>query len=337
MNPLSPLPRTLAAALRDAGHAKFKVRVSALRDLGRLAKDADRKPALDALVKVLREDDAPGARAEAAVALADAEAREATEVLTLASRDENDYVRQMALLALGEVAAPGDPGAVAAVERALRDRAPSIRFQALIAWSRLLPERTLPPLLAALDDEDREVRYIALRLGEERGLSEPLLERAQAALSDDAAEVQLAAAILLARAQHPAGHDVLVRAVNDGHGTRQPEDENAAVELAGDLALQAARRGLERRAFGGLMRRDRFAWQARTALAKMGDRRAIDSIVKDLSAWLRDTRTLAVAAAGKARVAEARAAIEAMRGDPNRADPDAVADALAALGATGSG
>ena len=334
MNPLTPLPRTLAAALRDAGHAKLKVRISALRDLGRHAQTAEGKPALDALMRLLREDELPAVRGEAAVALADAKADAATEVLTLASRVENDFVRQMALLALGEVAAPGEPKAVAAVERALRDRAPSIRFQALIAWSRLAPERAQAALVLGLKDEDREVRYISLRLGEERGL---LLEHAKSALSDPAPEVQLAAAILLARAKNAAGHDVLVRAVNEGHGTRQPEDENAAVELAGDLRLDGARHGLERRAFGGLLRRDRFAWQARTALAKMGDRRAIDSILKDLSAWLRDTRTLAVAAAGSARIGEARAAIEAMRGDANRADPDAVAEALDALGATPAG
>ena len=78
--PLTALPRTLDAALRDAGHAKLTVRMSALRDLGRLAAGPDRDHALGALVRALREDEAPAARGEAAVALADAKANECTEV-----------------------------------------------------------------------------------------------------------------------------------------------------------------------------------------------------------------------------------------------------------------
>jgi HEAT repeat protein len=322
------------------------VRMSALRDLGRLAAGPDRQQALAALVRALREDEAPAARGEAAVALADAKASECTEVLSLATRDEHDYVRQMALLALGEVAAPRDQKAAAAVERALRDRAGPIRFQALIAFGRLAAERAEPELVSASEDEDPKVRYIALRLLEERsfeserdsrflpsiGDSPPTLcELARTKLRDPAPEVQLAAAILLARAGDDTGHSVLVRAVNEGYGAREPEDEYAAVELAGSLPLSEARSGLERRAWGGLLRKDRFQWQARTALAKIGDRRAIGSILRDLTAWTRDTRTLAVAAAGSARIAEARPLLRAMRGDERRADPDAVTEALAAL------
>jgi HEAT repeat protein len=346
MTPLVPLPRTLSAALRDASHAKLMVRMSALRDLGRLAAGPDREQALAALVRTLREDEAPAARGEAAVALADAKASECIEVLSLATRDEHDHVRQMALLALGEVAAPSDEQATAAVERALRDRAGPIRFQALIAFGRLAAERAEPELVSASEDEDPNVRYIALRLLEERcfeserdsqsvpsiGEAPPALcELARDKLGDPAPEVQLAAAILLARSGDDAGHSVLVRAVNEGYGAREPEDEYAAVEFAGSLPLSAARSGLERRAWGGLLRKDRFQWQARTALAKMGDRRAIGSILRDLTAWTRDTRTLAVAAAGSARIAEARPLLRAMRGDERRADPDAVTEALAAL------
>jgi hypothetical protein len=346
VTPLTQLPRTLSAALRDAQHTKLPVRMSALRDLGRIATGPDREQALAVLVKALREDDAPAARGEAAVALADAEASECTEVLTLASRDEHDHVRQMALLALGEVATPGDRQATAAVERALRDRAGPIRFQALIAYGRLAEERAEPELTRGIDDEDAKVRYIALRILEERCFEderdnqsapalgeapERLRELARRKLADPAPEVQLAAAILLTRAGDDTGHAVLVRAVNEGYGAREPEDEYAAVEFAGSLPLSAARSGLEKRAWGGLLRRDRFQWQARTALAKIGDRRAISSILRDLSAWTRDTRTLAVAAAGSAGIAEAHTLIRAMRGDGRRADPDAVADALKKL------
>jgi HEAT repeat protein len=77
--------------------------------------------------------------------------------------------------------------------------------------------------------------------------------------------------------------------------------------------------------------RDPFAWQARVALARLGHDRARQGILKGLRAWTRDVRTLAVAAAGRARLTEARALIETMRGDPERADPEAVEVALGLL------
>jgi len=76
---------------------------------------------------------------------------------------------------------------------------------------------------------------------------------------------------------------------------------------------------------------DRFAFQARIALAKLGDRRAIETILRDLSAWNRDARTLAVVAAGRARLAEAKPLLESMRGKAGRAEPEAVEAALQEL------
>jgi len=346
MLPLSPLPRTLQAALRDVHHAKLSVRGSALRDLARLSLGDDRQVALAALAKALREDGEPSVRAGAAVALADAEAQECIEAITLATRDESDHVRQMALIALGEVARPGDEGARAAAERGLCDAAPAIRYQALIAIYRVCGEDAVAVVLERLSDADEQIRYVALRLLEEHWLEEPAapradralepaaLERVRPALEDSSEAVRLAAAILLARAGDSAGQGALIAAVNSRRAAREPEDEHAAVELAGELKLEAARRGLERRAFSGLLSRDRFAWQARVALAKMGDKRAKRSILRDLKAWTRDTRTLAVAAAGRAQLVEARQLLRAMRGDEKIADPHAVDSALAELGET---
>jgi len=69
------------------------------------------------------------------------------------------------------------------------------------------------------------------------------------------------------------------------------------------------------------------------ALARMGHERAAREIVRDLRAWDRGQRTLAVAAAGRARLGAAREIIAAMRGDERRADPHAVEEALGALDA----
>ena len=69
------------------------------------------------------------------------------------------------------------------------------------------------------------------------------------------------------------------------------------------------------------------------ALAELGHARAKALILRGLSAWSRDARTLAVAAAGRARMQEAREILQRMAGSPERAEPDAVSDALAAIDA----
>jgi hypothetical protein len=63
----------------------------------------------------------------------------------------------------------------------------------------------------------------------------------------------------------------------------------------------------------------------------MGDARARAAILRALSAYSRDTRTLAVVAAGRANLFEALPIIAAMRADERRADPTAVEEALKAL------
>jgi hypothetical protein len=141
----------------------------------------------------------------------------------------------------------------------------------------------------------------------------------------------LAAAILLTRLGSTAGADAIERALN-GMVPLDPEDEQAAIEAAGQLGLQRARPGLKRRSRGGWHAAEPFAWHARVALAQLGDVAAQRFILRGLHSWSRDTRTLAVAAAGNARLIQARAVIEAMRGDPTRAEPDSVETALELLG-----
>jgi HEAT repeat protein len=335
----SSLPRTLPAAIRDAAHKKLEVRVSAVRDLGRLAEHDGREQALQTLVSRLESDESPAVRAEAALALGDARARECLAALVSAARDENARVQQMALVALGEVATDEDQSARHVLEQSLEADVPELRFQALVALHNVAPACATPAVLRALEDEDAHIRYVALRIAEERwvrGSKEPLpdkvLRAAHSALKDEVADVRLAAALLLARAGDRSGAEVLVRAVETGSGAAEPEDAQAAIELCGELGLHEATHGLERRAWGLFgAARDPFAWQARVALARLGHDRAKLGILKGLRAWTRDARTLAVAAAGRARLSEARALIEEMHGDPERADPDSVDEALGLL------
>lgn len=337
---LSPLPRSLAAALRDAEHDRVQVRASAVRDLARYASDDADPRARDALVARLLHDTTAEVRAAAAVALADAGAPAVVPSLIEAAKDTRVAVRQMALLALGEVGTSGDPGVMETLRDAFADEAAPLRFQAVIASHRLDVPDVERILVEATTDRDAEVRHVAFRSLEERAvddagsvraLSAAVADVARAGLDDSALTVRLAAAILLARHGDAAGASVLAEVATPARRALDPEDEQAAIELAGELRLSAARRGLTRRAFGGLAGRDRFAFDARIALAKMGDERAQRAILRALAAWSRDARTLAVVAAGRARIAEAKTALLAMRSDPSRAEPDAVTEALALL------
>ncbi len=345
---LSPLPRTLPAALRDARAAKAEVRRSALRDLVRHADGERRSEVIACLAGVLTDDAEPTVRADAAVALADAAAGEAVAALLAATEDAHLRVRQLALVGLGELAEPGDPAVLAALDTALHHEAPALRYQALIGLIRLTEGDVGDLILAGTRDPDATVRHLAVRLLEERlaaagerGSTSSALElpagaaaRLRALLRDDAPRVRLAAAILLARAGEEAGRAMIVEAVNAASGSFEADDEQAAVELAGTLRLEAARRGLTRRAFGWLgFSSDPSAFPARVALARCGDPRAVGAILRGLDARSRSARTLAALAAGQARLEAARPLLRAMQGAPTRADPAVVAEALAALDA----
>jgi hypothetical protein len=83
------------------------------------------------------------------------------------------------------------------------------------------------------------------------------------------------------------------------------EDEQAAVELAGALGLVEAEPLLERRAHS-FLNRDALGFHARVTLAKLGNERAIAAILRGLSAWSFNARTLSVVAAGRAGLVQAR-------------------------------
>ena len=97
---LAPLPRNLAAALRDARHEKPAVRASALTDLVRLARNGEIE-ASNELLRLLEHEPLDDLRARTAMGLADAEVHRARDALL--ARLENDAsasVRQFAVLAL---------------------------------------------------------------------------------------------------------------------------------------------------------------------------------------------------------------------------------------------
>jgi HEAT repeat protein len=336
---LPPLPRTLGAALRDVGHERPHVRKSALGDLVRLAGAADgRAQALSALERVLSNDPVPEMRAGAAVGLADAEARESVGAVSAALDDADPGVRQMAMLAFGELATPGDAGHVERARALLGAPDAPVRFQALIAFVRLCPKEAERAFMTALADDDAEVRAMALRLMDTRYAEEPapahLVGRARSALGDPMPAVRVTAALFLAHRGERAADAVLVGIIDGTVPALDAGDLVSAIEAAATEKLESARAGLRYRAFGVFgVRSDPIAWHALVALAMLGDERARASILRGLSAWTRHARTMSAFAAGRAGLVEARARIDAWRGRHARADQDVVNDALAALDA----
>jgi len=333
-----PLPRNLEASVRDLESARPEVRVSAVSDLLRHARqdEAVRGRAIPLLDKRL-EDEQAKVRAAAAVGLADLDARECVPALLRAVDDDDAYVRQMALSALGELA---DTRALPRLRRALTDTRPEMRYQAIIALGRVADDATEidQALNAATNDDDDAVVHIALRIAEERvdagkPIDARLMTRARALLDAASPHLALVAAIVLAKAGDEAGNALILRVVRGDKVAEQPpekEDERAAVELAGELNLQAAKVHLEKRAWG-LMHfvRDTCAFHAKIALARMGHPRAVAEILKDLDSDRPDVLGAAVVAAGRARLASARKGIERI---PTVAvDPELVREALSRI------
>jgi HEAT repeat protein len=337
---LRPLPRTLEACLRDIASARMEARAEASEELGRhLAGEVDetiRARAVAALEKALS-DTHPAVRSRAATALADARAVAALPKLLVAVEDDDAFVRQMALSALGEL---GDRRAATKLERALSDTRPEVRYQAVIAIVRVAPEEARRAISRALDDDDPAVRHIALRLAEDdiEGGREPFaghLEAATRLLTDDHADVAVAAAILLARALReklPAKARALLLAVARGdlRGKVGTEEEQGALEACGEAALREAIPALETRAYG-LMRlvRQTSEAHAKSALAALGHARATSELLAELGASSPEARARAIVAAGRARLEAARDRLARLADDP--ATRDLAEEALSRL------
>lgn len=340
----SPLPRSLDATLRDAVHPKARVRLSAIGDLVRWAQSDEREPCVARLLALLDADTDVEVRAAAALACADAGLREGLPALLRATASGPPRVAQMALVAIGELGSGSDAEALAAVRAALASDAPALRFQALVAAGRLLPREELAEhVAAALADEEPKLRYIACRIVEERFFADPpdaspspdaaaFARTLESLLTDLDANVQIAAAVLLAPRGSMAARAVLVKALNGRRSFAQADDEQAAIELCAELALDAARPGLSARAFGGSwLGSSPLAFHARVALARLGDERAKLHILRGLSSWNRGVRAQCVAAAGLARLEAARPRLLEMRHDERAVDAGSVTEALLAL------
>lgn len=316
---LGQLPRTMSAAQRDATHPRRHVRLSVVHDVVRLSRPGqpDREAGLKLLSTLLAQDSDAEIRARAAIAFADCEAGpESVPVLLTAARGEHVGVAEMALAALREITPAEDPRVIPLLKVLAKGEQPALRFQAIGAAARLLDEAAFVDLLTpALSDPDVKVRGHALRVADERfggGRIPPSVTRAaEVAVQDPEPWVRLAAALLLAPHGHGPAHDVLVSALNQRWPLPAPEDEQALIELVGELGLNQALPGLRRHARGwmGLVP-GRFAWHAQVAMARLGEdsaRRAIGAGLRHRQSHVRAASALAV---GRARLHELRGDIE---------------------------
>jgi HEAT repeat protein len=344
---LSPLPRTLEASFRDLESSRPATRAAAVHDVVRHAvlKDETRARALPLLERALRDDASPAVRAQAALALADLAAAESLSTLLVAVEDEDGRVRQMALAALGEI---GDRRAAPRLQRALQDPRPEVRYQAVIAFARVSvddPSEVALALHRSLDDPDEAIRYVAMRVAEETGpdggplRDERIAARAEQLLDAPTTAVAVVAALYLARFGHERARSLVLDVVAERIHTPEVEDEQACIEVTGELSLEQAVPHLERRVWGrrralrtvlswGAGDRTSHAWHARIALARMGHERAREEILSDLASRKRETREAAVVAAGRAHLAEARGPLERLRGS---VDSRLVSEALIRL------
>ncbi len=332
------LPRNLEASFRDLDSTKPDNRVSAIHDLLRHARDdeAVRARAIP-LLEMRLADVIPKVRAAAAVGLADLVATGSVPALLRSVDDDDAYVRQMALNALGEL---GDARALPRLRRGLTEKRSEMRYQSIIAFARLCEDakEVGQALLTATNDDDDAVVHIALRIAEERldagkALDERLVTRARALLESGRTHLMVVAAILLGKSGESDGNALLLRVVRGdtvAGQSAEKEDERAVVELVGALGLTEARPHLERRAWG-LKRivRDTCAFHAKIALARMKHPRATDEIMKDLASTRPDLLGSAVVSAGRARLAPARPLIAALA--EGSVDPELVKEALAQL------
>jgi HEAT repeat protein len=277
-------------------------------------------------------DQEPEIRAQAALRLADAGTVEAVpSLLVVATNDTEPRARQMALLALGELADENDAGVISALSAAQRADEASERFQALLALHQLGAAAAEAALIEGTVDPDPEVRRLAFRVAEarflDRELPELLRARARGALGDNRPLVRVAAALLLAAFGDASGRQTVLDLISGRIREASLEDEQAAIDHVVRLDLREASAALERRAYG-LLSRDPLAYNARIALAALGDERASAAILRGLSAWTATGRTLAVVAAGRAGLSAALPRLETFRGRPDLADPDVVEEAL---------
>jgi HEAT repeat protein len=341
----SLLVRRLEAALRDVQSSKVHVRRAAARDLAEHIDSSARSRIVSRLEQLAAEDADLEVRVQGVLALADGGATESVGLMINLARTGVPRIRQIALLAIGELAEPGTAEAVEVAREAVESPLPGLRYQGLVTLKSLQQQEALEPIISKTTDDDSEVRWVAVRLIEElcfpgyrtisaltacEGWDEDNTRKLQPLLEDPDQRVVVAATLLLSRLGVAKAVEKLATLLSKGSYKLEPQDEEVAIETIGQLGIGQAKPELERRAWR-LLWEGPTTWPARVALAQLGDRRARQSILQNLfsNSPLRCAR--AIEAAGKVGLKEARARLQHLLANPSGYDVETIRTALERL------
>ncbi len=314
------------AALRDAYSHNSRARSDAALGLG-AATGEDRAPAIRELVRLL-EDPFLYVRYNAALSLGELlaghESPAEAESLFLLLEDPAPLVRQAAVVAIGALGRAGGPRAFEPLLKALRSANADVRFQAALSLAEAAPEVAVDPLIEALLDSDAGVRgNAAAALGQ---IGDPRAGDALARrLGDPSADARFEAAFALAALGDARGSDVLLAALDDRD---RAHDAARALGRVGDARARAALSALWPR----ILKPVHLRLGAAAAAHRLGDGKAGDFIARMCESRRRAGQELAIHLAGELRLDAARGALERLQARPGAADPQAIAESLAALG-----
>ena len=339
------LGRTLEAALRDLQSSKARVRQAAAEDLFSYIDSPARAMVVERLGQRVIDDPDNQVRVAALLSLTNGGAKESVHLIVQMATSGPPRVRQIALLALAELADPANSDAIDAALEAIRSPLPAIRYQGLVTLKALRAEAALEAIAAQLADADAEVRWVAVRLLEEMvvprvvepGAPEPppidpagIVKAARPLLNDPVPRVALVATLLLARLNDEAAIQRLPSQLSRAEKL-DPEDELMAVELVGQFGVASAKPDLLRRAWP-LFWEGPTTWAARVALAQLGDERAQRAVLQNLNSNSPFKCARAIEAAGKIGLEQARARLEFLLANPSDFDVGAIRSALSRLG-----
>lgn len=331
---LPPLPRTVAACEADLSNEDVNVRRAVVGDLARLPDEAERPQRVALLARALA-DESSDVRKQALLALADLGPPSDVRAIMPLLSDVEIKVRQIAVLALGELADSGNVEVVGRLASLLGAGDASIRYQALLARSQLVPADSLGDIEIGLDDADAEVRELAVRLtdevvlGQEQAIPEPLKQRVLRACQDTAPHVRLVAQLLAASQDWEAPRELLLEVTARRFKVREPRDEQEAIRLCGVLGLRKALSSLTRRAYGVIgISFDPFRWVALGALARMGEAEAIRRLIRATKSRRAAERHFAVQELGNSAQPEVAQWLEPLSGKESLVDQEILAVAL---------
>ncbi len=254
-------------------------------------------------------------------------------------------MKQIALLALGELAEFDSKEAVEAALEAVESALPALRYQGLVTLSSLKRADALDDLLSKTTDDDPEVRWVAVRLIDElcfpheaRSTDPPLLDGPNVTyankllplMQDQVPRVAVAATLLLCRLGDVSAINKLPAWLSPAPYKLEPQDEAAAIDLVGQLGLASAKAQLQRRAWRRLWEGP-MTWSARVALAQLGDARARQAILQSLYSNSPLKCARAIEAVGRIGLKEGKARLEFLLANPASYDVETIRSALQRL------